>query len=91
MFLCLALHSLQDKAIFNSPASDFLDAHDTAFAALNLRAVLQPEGMRKSACDIHELLFCGAMVGTGIPAGDLMDSHLRFKVYASPGKLFLCI
>lgn len=89
IFLCLALHSLQDESFFTWPAAKFLDAHDAATATLKVRALLQPEGLRKSICDIHELLVYGGIVGAGIPARDLMDSHLRFKVYASPGRRFL--
>jgi hypothetical protein len=64
----------------------FLDVHDTATTILNVQALLRPEGMRKSACDIHEILLRGGIVGAGISARDFMHSHFRFKVYACPGK-----
>lgn len=86
IFLCLALHSLQDESSFTWPMARFLDAHDTATATLNVQAVLRPEGMRTSACDIHEILLHGGIVGAGISAGHFMHSHFRFKVYAYPGK-----
>ncbi|KAI8651014.1 HET domain-containing protein [Fusarium keratoplasticum] len=63
----------------------FLDAHDTATTILNVQALLRPEGMRKSAYDIHEILLHGGIVGAGISARDFMHSHFRFKVYACPG------
>lgn len=89
IFLYIALRSLDDPAIIDSPVADFLDAHATAFAVLTLRAHLQPEGQRKSAYDIHELDFHGTIVGTEIH-GDLTDdctesACMKFKVYVSPG------
>jgi hypothetical protein len=89
IFLCLTLHSLRDESFFNWPIAKFLDAHEAAIASLKVKALIQPEKRRKSVSDIHELLIYGGIIRVGIPVRDLTDSHLRFKIYASPGKRFL--
>lgn len=89
IFLCITLHSLLDESFFGWPIAKFLDAHEAAIASLKAKALIQPDKRRKSVCDIHELLIYGGIIGVGIPARDLTDSHLRFKIYASPGKRFL--
>ncbi|RSL90353.1 hypothetical protein CEP51_000759 [Fusarium floridanum] len=85
IFLCLALHSLRDESFFTWPMTKFLHVHGAATTKLNVRALLRPEGLRKSAYDIHELLLHGGIASAGIQARNFMDSHLRFKVYACPG------
>ncbi|RSM01931.1 hypothetical protein CEP52_008259 [Fusarium oligoseptatum] len=62
----------------------FLHVHGAATTKLNVKALLRPEGLRKSAYDIHELLLHGGIASAGIQARNFMDSHLRFKVYACP-------
>ncbi|KPM34908.1 hypothetical protein AK830_g11661 [Neonectria ditissima] len=88
MFLILALYSIDDTRFFTWPVGKFLNNHEAATASLKVRALLQPKSVRKSACDIYELLIDGVIIGVGSPIYELMDHPLVLKLYVSEGKHF---
>ena len=86
IFLGKVLLSIKDKKMFNCLFDDFLVIYGDAIARINLKARLKSDEPTSSLPDLHELLVRGTIVGNGILAESFLETHIRFKVYALPGK-----
>jgi len=86
IFMGKVLLSMKDKKMFNCLFNDFLAIYGDATAKINLKARLKSDESTTSLPDIHELLVRGSIVGDGLSAESFLETHIRFKVYALPGK-----
>lgn len=81
IFLGIALHSINDKKIFDTLFNEFLSVYGNSLTKVKLKVRLKPEDSRISSWDFHDFLIYGEIVG--LYAETLVDTYLRFKVYAS--------
>ena len=86
IFMGKVLLSIKDKKIFTCLFDDFLTIYGDATAKINLKARLKSDDSTNSFPDLHELLIRGSIVRDGLLAESFLETHIRFKVYALPGK-----